>query len=62
MRLLSYLLPMSRREAEHSAERISQVMSDLSWAEIVQATVLVGLVMILMPTLLLALAARDAWA
>ena len=61
MRFLSYLLPMNRREAEHSAERISQVMSDLSWAEFIQTTVLVGLVMILMPTLLLVFAAKDAW-
>lgn len=61
MRFLLSFLPISRREAEHSAKRVSQVMSDLSWAEVIQTTVLVGLVMILMPTLLLALAAKDAW-
>lgn len=62
MRFLSFLLPMSRREAEHSAERVSQVMSDLSWSEVIQATLLVGLFLILMPTFVLVFAARDAWA
>jgi hypothetical protein len=61
MRFLSYLLPISRREAEHSAERVSQVMSDLSWSEVIQATLLVGLFLCLMPTLVLVFASRDAW-
>lgn len=61
MRFLLSFLPFSKREADHAAERISDVMADLSWAEIIQTTLLTAMCMIMIPAMLLVFAAPEAW-
>jgi hypothetical protein len=62
MRYLLSLLPISRREADHSAGRVADVLAEMSWAEMIKTTLVTIMAMVLIPSLLLVLSVSEAWA
>lgn len=57
MRRLLSLFPISRREADQAAD----VIESMSWSEFLTGMLVIGILMILTPTLLLILQAPAGW-
>lgn len=62
MRFLLSFVSTSRREADHSAQRVTEVFTELGWAELIKTTLVTMIAMLLIPSLVLVLSVPEAWA